>query len=145
MVDNPERILRRRNTQADKGIFHLKRASSLPAESVKEFTSFNFDKEVDLSFSRSRFETELCQVLTGPERPTIPTPAQQPSHLLPTPAVQSPVIYPTVVFPPLVPTFTIVFPNPPIIMATRFAPLALPTQLHDLPIGYSQRIVTYGS
>ena len=30
-------------------------------------------------------------------------------------------------------------------MATRFTPLFLPTQLHDLPQGYSQRIRTYGA
>ena len=30
-------------------------------------------------------------------------------------------------------------------MAARFPPLALPAQLHDLPIGYSQRIRTYGA
>ena len=29
-------------------------------------------------------------------------------------------------------------------MATIFAPLILPAQLHDLPLGYSQRIGTYG-
>ena len=29
-------------------------------------------------------------------------------------------------------------------MATRFSPFSLPTQLHDLPLGYSQRIGTYG-
>ena len=29
-------------------------------------------------------------------------------------------------------------------MAARFAPLALPAQLHDLSLGYSQRIRTYG-
>ena len=32
VVDNPERILRRGNTQADKGISHLQRASSLPTK-----------------------------------------------------------------------------------------------------------------
>ena len=42
VVDNPERILRRGNTQADKGISHLRRASSLPAESVSSFTKFWF-------------------------------------------------------------------------------------------------------
>jgi hypothetical protein len=69
VVDNPEGILRRSSTQADKGISHLQRASSLPTESVKGFTSFDFDKETDQSFPRSRSETELCQVLIGPERP----------------------------------------------------------------------------
>ena len=29
-------------------------------------------------------------------------------------------------------------------MVARFSPLVLPTQLHDLPLGYSQRIRTYG-
>ena len=69
MVDNLERILRRSSTKVDKGISHLQRASSLPTESVKGFTSFDFDKETDQSFPRSRSEIELCQVLTGLERP----------------------------------------------------------------------------
>ena len=30
-------------------------------------------------------------------------------------------------------------------MVARFAPLALPAQLHDLPIGYSQKISFYGA
>ena len=71
MVDNPERILRRSNTQAEKGFSHLQRPLSLPTESVKGFTSFDFDKETDQSFARSKSEIELCQVLTGPERPNI--------------------------------------------------------------------------
>ena len=29
-------------------------------------------------------------------------------------------------------------------MAARFTPLVFPVQLHDLPQGYSQRIITYG-
>ena len=57
VVDNPERILRRSSTQADKGISHLQRASSLPTESVRVFTSFGFDKEIDQSFPRSRSQT----------------------------------------------------------------------------------------
>jgi hypothetical protein len=30
-------------------------------------------------------------------------------------------------------------------MAARFTPLLFPAQLHDLPLGYSQRIKTYGA
>ena len=30
--------------------------------------------------------------------------------------------------------------NPPIVMANRFAPLALPANLHDLRQGYAQRL-----
>ena len=47
VLDNPERILRRSNTQADKGISRLQRALSLPTESVRGFTSFVFDKETN--------------------------------------------------------------------------------------------------
>ena len=49
VVDNPERILRRSSTLVDKGISHFQRASSLPTESLKCFTSFDFDKEIDES------------------------------------------------------------------------------------------------
>ena len=80
VVDNPERILRKGSTPIDKGISHLQRDSSLPTESVKGFTSFDFDKETDQSFPRSKSETELCQVLTSLERPNLFWPAQQPSH-----------------------------------------------------------------
>ena len=47
VVNNPERILTRSNTPADKGISHLQRASSLPTESIRHVTSFDFDKEID--------------------------------------------------------------------------------------------------
>ena len=144
MVDNPERILRRSSTPADKGISHLQRASSLPTESVKCFTSFDFDKETDQSSPRSKSETKLCQVLTSLERPNIFRPAQQPSHPSPTPVVQNPITYSATFVSPLTPAYKVVFSNPPIVMTTRFTPLVLPTQLHDLPLGYSQRIRTYG-
>ena len=127
VVDNPERILRRGSIPADKGISHLHRASSLPTESVKCLTSFDFDKETDQSFPRSRSETELCQVLTGPERPNTSRPTQQPSHSSPTPAVQNPVLYSIAFVPPFIPTYTVVFPNPPIVMAAIFCPLYLPS------------------
>ena len=87
----------------------------------------------------------MCQVLTGPERPNIFRPTQQSSQCSPTPAVQSHVTYFTAIVSLSVPAYTVVFPNPPIVMAARFAPLALPTQLDDLPLGYSQRIKTYGA
>lgn len=79
--------MRRSSTQADKGVSHLQRASSLPSESVKGFICCDFDKETDQSFPRSRSETKLCQVLTGPEWPNIFRPTQQPSH--PSPSIKS--------------------------------------------------------
>ena len=143
VVDNLGRILRRSSTPVDKGISHLQRASSLPTESVKCFTSFDFDKETDQSFPRSRSAIELCQVLTGLERPNTFKPTQQPSHPSPTPTVQTPVPYFTPIVSPLIPAYTVVSPNPPIVMAARFDPLVLPALLHDLPQGYAQRIRTY--
>ena len=71
MVDNPERILRRGNTQADKGIYHLQRASSLPTKSVNGFTSFDFDKELIYPFQDLSLKDELCQALSGLEKPNI--------------------------------------------------------------------------
>ena len=143
MVYNPERILQRSITQASKGISHLQRASSLPSESVKSFTSFDFDKETDQSFPGSRSEIELCQVLTSPKRPSSFRPSQQPSHPSPTIVVQNPITYFASFVSPLISAYTIVFPNPPTVMAAIYDPLVLPTQLHDLPLGYFQRIKTY--
>ena len=125
MVDNPERILRRSSTQVDKGISHLQRASSLPTKRVKKFTSVDFDKKIDQSFPRYKAKTELCQVLIGPERPNIFRPAQQPSHPSPTIVVQNPVTYSITFVTPLIPAYTVVFPNPPLVMAARYAPLVL--------------------
>ena len=145
MVDKPERILRRSNTQADKGISHLQRALSLPSENVKGFSSFVFDKEIDQSFSRYQSETKLFQVLTSLERPNIFRPTQQPSHPSPTIVVQNPVTYSTAFVTPLVPAYTIVFPNPPIVMVATYDPLVFLGQLHDLPQGYIQRIRVYNA
>ena len=99
MVDNPKRILRRSNTQVGKGISHLQRASYFPTKSVKGFTSFDFDKENDQSFPKSRSETELCRSQTGLERPNTFRPTQQPSHPSPTPATQIPITYSTTFVP----------------------------------------------
>ena len=66
VVENPKRIMRRSNTQVDKGISHLQKSLSLPAESVKRAKSFVFDKGTDQSLSRSKFVTELTQSLNSP-------------------------------------------------------------------------------
>lgn len=69
MVENLERILRRSNIKANKGIPHLQKSLSLPAESFKSAEIFSFDKGTDQSLSRSKSTSELSQVFTGPERP----------------------------------------------------------------------------
>ena len=76
VVENIESILRRGNTEADKGIFYFQKSLYLPAESVKSVESFSFDKGTDQSFSISKSATELSQAFTGPERPNISNPAQ---------------------------------------------------------------------
>ena len=76
VVENPERILRRSNTQANKGIFHLQKSLSLTTESVKSAKIFSFDKEIDQSFSISKSATELSQALTCPERLNLFKPTQ---------------------------------------------------------------------
>ena len=47
VVEIPKRILRRSNTQVDKGIFHLQKSLSLTNESFKSVESFSFDKGID--------------------------------------------------------------------------------------------------
>ena len=76
VVENLERILRRSNTQADKGIFPLQKSLSLPAKSVKSSESSSFYKGIDQSLPRPKFSSELSQDFTGPERPNI----FKPSH-----------------------------------------------------------------
>ena len=76
VVQNPKRILRRSNTEVDKGIFHLQKSLSLPAKSLRSAKSFSFDKGTNQSLSRSKFATKLNQAFTGPERPNIFKPAQ---------------------------------------------------------------------
>jgi hypothetical protein len=76
VVENHERTMRRSNTQADKGIFHLQKSMSFPTESVKSAESFSFDKGTDQSLSRSKYATELSQAFTSPERPIIFKPTQ---------------------------------------------------------------------
>ena len=76
VVENLERILRRGNITADKGIPYLQKYLSLPAKSVKSTESFTFDKGIDQSLLTSKSATELSQVFTGPERLDSSRPAQ---------------------------------------------------------------------
>ena len=80
VVENPERILRRSNNKADKGIFHLQKSLSLPAKSVESIENIILDKESDQSLLRSKSASELSQVIVGPERSNSPRSNQQPSH-----------------------------------------------------------------
>ena len=103
--------------------------------------------------SRSKSTAKLSQAFAGPKRPNLFKPAQQPSHpsstfvfpqIQNTQSVQNLVTYYASFVTPLIPVHIVILPNPPIVMGARFSPLVLPSQLHDLPQGYSQRIRTYG-
>ena len=115
---------------------------SLPAESVKSIENIVLSKESNQALLRSKYTSELSHVTIGPERLNFLRHAQhtsQPSStsLFPqnqtTQSVHIPVTYsPTYVIPPLVhiptvPTHSVIFPNPPGSMASRFIPLVLPT------------------
>ena len=67
MVESPKRILRRSVIKADKGIFHLEKSLSLPAESVKSIENIVLNKEIDQSFLRSKSSPKLSQVIVGLE------------------------------------------------------------------------------
>ena len=129
MVENLEWILRRGNTKANKGIFHLQKPLSLLAESVKSVESIILDKGTDQSLLRSKSTSELSQVIIAPERLNISRPSQQPSQssstsFFPqnqnTQSVHIPVTYSPTCITPIVPLHTIVLPNPPIVKAAQF-------------------------
>ena len=52
VVENPERILRRSNIKADKGIFNLQKSLSFPAKSVESIEKIVLDKEADQALLR---------------------------------------------------------------------------------------------
>ena len=80
MVEKPERILRRGSIKANKGIFHLQKTFSLPIESVKSVESIILDNGTNQSLLRSKYSSELSQVITGPERLNYSKSFQKPSQ-----------------------------------------------------------------
>ena len=152
VVENPERILRRSSIKVDKGIFHLQKYLSLSAKGVKSVDGIILNRKFEKILLRSKSNSELSQDTFGLERLNFFDFAQHPSQpsstsVFPqnqdTYSVHIHVTYsPTFVIPPLVHiptilTHPIIFPNPLGVMASKFTPLVLPAQLHDLPQGYS--------
>ena len=70
VVENPERerILRRSSIKVDKGISHLQKSLSLPAESVKSIENIVLSKESNQALLRSKSASKLSQFITGPDR-----------------------------------------------------------------------------
>lgn len=106
-------------------VFCLDINLSLPKDGVKSIEDLDFDLKFEQTLFRTRSESNLNEIifdekrfhdliLAAPIRPAvIPTQNNQPLQVLPA------------------------------AMATRFSPLVLPTQLHDLPRDYNQRIMLY--
>jgi hypothetical protein len=124
-VVDPEKLLHKRKEKAsDSGIF-LDRNLSLPKDGVKSIDDLEFDIKFEQTLFRSKSESNLTEILFDEKK------------------FQS--------FISVVPIQTVVIPSqivqpvqsPPKTMATRYAPLVLPAQLHDLPQNYNQRIKSY--
>ena len=67
VVEDPERILRRSNNKADKGIFHLQGSLSLPVEGIKDINDIIFDQKFEQTLFRSKSSLDLSQVIFGPK------------------------------------------------------------------------------
>lgn len=67
MVEDPERVLRRSNNKADKGIFHLHKSLSLPAKGIKNIVDAILDEKFEKTLLKSKSVAELSQVTFSPE------------------------------------------------------------------------------
>jgi hypothetical protein len=124
-VVDPEKLLHKRKEKASHSGIFLDRISSFPKDGVKSIDDLEFDIKFEQTLFRSKSESDLTEILFDEKK------------------FQSFII--------VVPIQTVVIPShivqpgqgPPRIMATRFSPLVLPAQLHDLPQNYAQRIKSY--
>ena len=67
VVENPERILRRSNSKANKGIFHLHKSLSLPTKGIKYIVDIILDEKFGKTLLRYKSTLELNQITFGPE------------------------------------------------------------------------------
>lgn len=146
VVEYPKRILIRRNSKFDKGIFHFQLSLYLPAKCTKNIDDIIFGQKFGQTLFRSKSSSELSQVIFDPKRLISSKFAPQPSHpssisvFFQTQATQGihiPIIYsptfvvatPFVYVPSLsvssIFTHSLIVPNPPRFMASRFTPVAI--------------------
>jgi hypothetical protein len=124
-VSDPEKIVQKRKEKQISPVSFLDRNLSLPKERVKRIEDLEFDLKFEQTFFRSRSESNLNEIIfdekkfqemisvTPVKLTAIPTQNNQPLQVF------------------------------LVAMAIRFSPLSLPSQLHDLPRNYNQRIKLY--
>jgi hypothetical protein len=113
-VYDPEKILRRTREKASNPFYYLDRSLSLPKDDAQSIDDLEFDELFEQTLFRSKSETSLDETVFDPKKFQALISNNIPQNM-----------------------------NPPRAMATRFTPLILPAQLHDLPQNYSQRIRLY--
>jgi hypothetical protein len=117
-VSNPEKLLHKRKERTIDSVSYLDINLSLPKDGVKSIDDLDFDLKFEQTLFRSRSESNLNKIIFDEKK-----------------------------FQSLIPTVPIqtvqIAQNPPRAMATRFSPLVLPAQLHDLPQNYNQRIKSF--
>jgi hypothetical protein len=113
-VYDPKKILCRTREQALDPFYYLERSMSLPKDDTQSIDDLEFDALFEQTLFRSKSENILDEIVFYQKR-----------------------------FQALVSNNITQIPNPPRVMAARFSPLVLPSQLHDFPQNYIQRINLY--
>jgi hypothetical protein len=124
-MSDPEKILHKRKERITDSVCYLDRNLSLPKDRVKIIDDLEFDLLFKQTLFRSKLESCLNEIIFNEKKF---------QSLIPTNPPQDAVISPQTI--QLVQTL-------PRVMAARFAPLSLPTELHDLPQNYNQIIKLY--
>jgi hypothetical protein len=124
-VFDPEKLLCRGNERIVYPICDMGRNLYLPKDGVKRINNLDFDLIFEQTLFRSRLESYLNEIIFDEKKFEYLIPTNPPQIVvIPTQNIQPVQIHPR-------------------FMAARFSPLALPTQLHDFPQNYNQRIELY--
>jgi hypothetical protein len=124
-VSDPEKLLHKRKERITDAVCYLDENLSIPKDGVKSIDELDFDLLYEKTMFKSRSSSYLNEITFDEKKfqPLIPTNPPQ-ATVIPTQTIQPVQI-------------------PPRVMVARFSPLALPSQLHDFPQNYNQRINLY--
>jgi hypothetical protein len=120
-----KKLLHKRKERIKNLVCYLDMNLYFPKYGVKSIDNLDFDLLFEQTMFRSRSKSYLNEIIFDKNKF---------QYLIPTNPPQATVI-PTQTIQPI--------QIPPRSMAAKFSPLALPTQLHDLPQSYNQRIKSY--
>jgi hypothetical protein len=124
-VSDPEKILCKAKEQILDLFYYLDKNLSLPKDGVQSIDDLDFDTLFEQTLFRSKSESYLDKIVFNEKRFQYLIPNKPPqTSIIPTRTTQKD-------------------KNPPRVMAARFAPLSLPSQLHDFPQNYNKRIKLY--